>query len=219
MGKKKLVFGVGIKDENLVTTVFVNGKSKMCPYYQRWYDMFRRCYSETYQKNNPSYKGCSVCNEWLTFSNFKKWMETQDWENKTLDKDLLDPSNNVYCPEKCIFVDICINCLFLDAPTKRGKLMLGVCYVNKKKDMVNEYKKPYRACVREYGNKKQIHISSFVSEFDAHRAWQKAKLNNLDKVKDIYKNDDAVVMIITQRYNKLKYDYDNNLETKSLHHY
>ena len=32
MAKKKLVFGIGVKDEHLVTTVFVDGKSKMCPY-------------------------------------------------------------------------------------------------------------------------------------------------------------------------------------------
>ena len=85
--------------------------------------------------------------------------------------------------------------------------------------MINEYKKPYRACVREYGNKKQIQIGSFASEFEAHRAWQKAKLNNLDKIKAIYKNDATVLMILSQRYDKLKYDYDNFLETKSLHHY
>ncbi len=220
MGKKKLLFGVGVKDEHLITTVFVEGKSKMCPYYQRWYDMLRRCYSETYQKNHPSYKDVTCCDEWLTFSNFKSWMEQQDWENKTLDKDLLDPSNNMYCPEKCIFVDIRINCLFLDAPTKRGEYMLGVDYRYKEKVYGgNVYQNPYRACTHEYGNKKQVYIGMFENEFDAHRAWQKAKLDNLDKIKDIYENDDTVVNIISQRYNKLKYDYDNFLETKSLHHY
>ena len=37
--------------------------------------------------------------------------------------------------------------------------------------------------------------------------------------KDIYKNDCVALMIIAQRYDKLKYDYDNFLETKSLYHY
>ena len=97
--------------------------------------------------------------------------------------------------------------------------MLGVDYRHKKKGMVSEYKRPYRACVREYGNRKQIHLGMFTNEFDAHRAWQKAKLDVLDKVKDIYKNDCVALMIIAQRYDKLKYDYDNFLETKSLHHY
>ena len=208
---KKLICGVGFND--------IDHTSYNYLYYTKWHGMIRRCYSKESETKNPTYKDCYVCDEWLTFSNFKAWMEQQDWENKTLDKDLLDPSNNVYCPEKCIFVDLYINCLFTDNHSRRGNFMLGVDYRHKKKGMVSEYKRPYRACVREYGNKKQVHIGMFTNEFDAHRTWQKAKLNNLDKVKDIYKNDSTVLMIISQRYDKLKYDYDNNLETKSLHHY
>jgi hypothetical protein len=98
--------------------------------------------------------------------------------------------------------------------------MLGVDYRYKEKVYGgNVYQNPYRACTHEYGNKKQVYIGMFENEFDAHRAWQIAKLDNLDKIKDIYENDDTVVIIISQRYNKLKYDYDNFLETKSLHHY
>ena len=219
---KGLVAGVGINDVNYKTHEYmvINNKQIslwICPFYQKWKSMLYRVYKT--REKEKSYKKCSVCEEWLTFSNFKSWMEQQDYEGKALDKDLLDPSNTIYCPEKCVFVDLYINCLFSDNPSRRGNFMLGVDYRHKKKGMVSEYKRPYRACVREYGNKKQIHLGMFTNEFDAHRTWQKAKLDVLNKVKNIYKNDNTVLMIISQRYNKLKYDYDNFLETKSLHHY
>ena len=219
---RNLVAGVGINDADYKTQEYATINNKqvkiwICPFYQKWISMLYRVYKT--REKEKSYEKCSVCDEWLTFSNFKSWMETQDWEGKQLDKDLLDPSNTMYCPEKCIFVDLYINCLFSDNHSRRGNFMLGVDYRHKKKGMVSEYKRPYRACVREYGNRKQIHLGMFTNEFDAHRAWQKAKLDVLDKVKDIYKNDCVALMIIAQRYDKLKYDYDNFLETKSLHHY
>ena len=89
---KRLVFGVGINDSDYEVYKYetINGKRKAtwkCPYYERWVSMLRRCYSPRSLEKYPTYKGCTVCEEWLTFSTFKKWMENQEWEDRHLDKD------------------------------------------------------------------------------------------------------------------------------------
>ena len=40
--------------------------------YRKWYDMVRRCYNEQVHKteNGKCYVGCTVCDRWLTLSNF-----------------------------------------------------------------------------------------------------------------------------------------------------
>ena len=40
--------------------------------YQKWYGMLRRCYDEDFHKtkNGKNYIGCTVCDRWLTLSNF-----------------------------------------------------------------------------------------------------------------------------------------------------
>ena len=99
MKPRKLVHGVGINDAdyavaNYETIGCVDGKQKqkrvwLCPYYQAWTSMLERCYSAKWHERNPTYKNCTVSDEWLTFSNFKAWMEKQDFEGKQFDKDLL----------------------------------------------------------------------------------------------------------------------------------
>lgn len=81
--------------------------------------MIARCYSKNQGKYTPSYKGCSVCEEWLTFSNFKSWMETQDWEGKELDKDLLG-DGTLYSPETCCFITKHMNLLLSSYPRSKG---------------------------------------------------------------------------------------------------
>ena len=108
------VYGVGTNDAGYAIQVMesvrgANGKPKQriiwfCPFYRRWVHMLERCYSERYQEKKPTYIGCTVCEEWLRFSNFKSWMETQDWEGKHLDKDLLVEGNKIYSPDTCILV-------------------------------------------------------------------------------------------------------------------
>ena len=71
----KLVFGVGINDADYVIKVKVDGGYQDCPYYLKWKEMLRRCYSNRVASYHPTYKDCYVCEDWLIFSNFKKWME------------------------------------------------------------------------------------------------------------------------------------------------
>ena len=106
----KFVCGVGTNDKVRETSSSGISTSREI-YYRRWYSMLYRCYSGKY----PSYKGTVVCEEWLIFSNFRKWMKEQekhiDLNNRQLDKDVLLPGSNVYSPETCHFVTPEVNCL------------------------------------------------------------------------------------------------------------
>lgn len=96
--------------------------------YLKWHDMINRCYNAKFQERQPQYKGCTVCEEWLNYSNFKVWYD----QNKVagmqldLDKDILFKGNKVYSPETVAFVPHAINTLFLNGKKNRGDLPVGV---------------------------------------------------------------------------------------------
>lgn len=137
------VHGVGINDSGYDVNPIINGKRVLCPIYQKWSSMIARCYSEA--GNKPTYKNVTVCDEWLLFSNFKKWIETQDYIGKDLDKDVVNPSNKVYSPDNCVLISHHVNSLLLDCGAARGKLPIGVtknwnkyeakCSINAKKSV------------------------------------------------------------------------------------
>lgn len=120
--------GLGINDADYIVQPIINGKHLRCPYYSKWSSMLMRCYCKKYQEKNPTYVGCTVSAEWLTFSNFKRWMISQDWRGKVLDKDLIVAGNKIYSPETCIFVSAAINGLFCDSAAIRGKYPQGVSF-------------------------------------------------------------------------------------------
>lgn len=108
----RLIYGVGINDANYCVKPIIKGRRVDCHFYTTWRDMIKRCHSSILIEKHPTYKGCKVCNEWLLFSNFRSWMETQDWREKQLDKDILFQGNKEYSPKKCVFVTPEINVLF-----------------------------------------------------------------------------------------------------------
>lgn len=118
----KSVVGVGINNYN--GSMKDNGKN--IPSYVCWTSMLKRCYSDKYQSKQPTYIGCSVCEEWLLFSNFKKWYDANYKEGFHLDKDILVEGNKIYSPENCVFVPQYLNSLLNDNKSSRGDLPLGV---------------------------------------------------------------------------------------------
>jgi hypothetical protein len=111
--KRSLVHGVGVNDADYDTQKEKNTKVIWrCPFYDKWINMLKRCYSPLWHKQYPTYIGCSVCPEWRYFSKFRLWMENQKWEGMALDKDLLVKGNQVYGPDTCCFLPTAINCLF-----------------------------------------------------------------------------------------------------------
>lgn len=164
--RNRLVQGIGVNDADYITEKRVNKKTIwFCPFYQKWKDMLKRCYSENYQRKYSTYKGCTVCNEWLTFSNFKAWMETQDWQGNQLDKDILFEGNKLYSPETCVFVDSSVNSFLLDCAARRGEYPIGVHWDKR----INKYVAQVRV------NNKRKHLGCFNDPNDAHLTWLKAK--------------------------------------------
>ena len=125
---RRLVCGVGTNDAKYMVRQKLDGKILICHFYQTWQNMIKRCYCEKIQGKRPTYIGCSVSNNWLTFSNFRLWMEGQDWKGKQIDKDILVVGNKIYSEETCIFVSGAINCLLTGNKNKGCEDPQGVSW-------------------------------------------------------------------------------------------
>ncbi len=66
--------------------------------------MLRRCYDDELHSKYPTYKGCSVCDEWHDFQVFAQWYKSNYIEGYHLDKDIKINGNKVYSPSACLFV-------------------------------------------------------------------------------------------------------------------
>ena len=199
-GLKATVYGVGLNDVDYAVkkweTIEVNGARRkklvwMCPYYRTWKGVIERCYSPQFQERNPTYKGCSVAEEWLTFSKFKAWMEKQQWEDKQLDKDILFEGNKVYSKETCAFVTKAVNMFTIDRGNDRGEWLIGV-YWNKR---VGKFKSQ---CSNPF-TKKREYLGLFTSELEAHQAWLKRKLE-LSHLLAAEQADERVAKALIDRY-------------------
>ena len=161
----KLVYGVGINDADYVVEPRVNGKQKKCHIYTTWKSMIGRCYCKSYQLKHPTYRGCTVSKEWLTFSNFIIWAKSQDRKGKQLDKDILIYGNKVYSRNTCCFVSPNINSLLNDVLASRGKYLIGVNLSNNNN--------MFKSQISIFGRLK--YLGYFKTEIEAHLAWRKAK--------------------------------------------
>lgn len=132
--KTKLIEGWGVNDAQYAVYKYekVNGKSKIvwtCPYYADWVSLLQRCISKKVHERRPTYKDCSVCEEWKYFSNFIKWVDSQpnrNWMSCELDKDILINGDKHYSPETCIYIPTSLNTFIKYNPNSRGSYMLGV---------------------------------------------------------------------------------------------
>lgn len=171
--RNKLIAGVGINDAdyNVCRHEIVNGKRKTvwtCPFYKTWANMLTRCYSEAIHKERATYAGCSTCDDWHLFSNFKAWMEQQDWQGKHLDKDLLLVGNRVYGPETCLFLDPKVNTFLTERGNDRGEWPLGVYLDNSSGK--------YKAVCYSVTTGKQKSLGRFNDPEKAHEVWLAFKL-------------------------------------------
>lgn len=172
--RSKLVAGVGINDAdyNVCRHEIINGKRKTvwtCPFYQTWGNMLLRCYSNSGHKQRPNYEGCSVATKWYRFSNFKAWMETQNWEGKHLDKDLLVVGNKVYSADTCLFLDPKVNTFLTERANDRGEWPLGV--------YLDTYSGKFKAVCFCVTTGKQKTLGRFLDPQEGHEAWLKFKLS------------------------------------------
>lgn len=190
----KKIYGVGINDAGYTVQrdVVVDGKKKLewrCPYYRTWKDMLKRCYSGSFQNKCPTYIGCTVTEEWKTFSNFKAWMEKQDWEGKQLDKDLLVNGNAEYSPSTCTFIPKAVNMFLTDSGAARGDLPIGV----------SRLKGKYMARCSNPFSKKDEYLGLFSCPQEAHLAWKAKKAEHAKRLAE-EQTDERVKNALLERY-------------------
>jgi hypothetical protein len=95
------VYGVGYIGDGPYAS-YLNGK--VTKVYCIWHTILQRCYCFMYQENSPTYKDCTVIEEWHNFQNFAKWFEENYIEGYQIDKDVKVEGNKVYGPDTCMFV-------------------------------------------------------------------------------------------------------------------
>lgn len=120
---RKILFGVAVFDADCTC----NGKNEMI--YRAWKSMIFRCYSKEYAASHPTYKECTVCENWLTFSNFLNWankIQVGFKEGYHLDKDLIFSNNKLYSPDTCCFVPREINDMIVKPSVNKNGLPIGV---------------------------------------------------------------------------------------------
>lgn len=197
MDTSNLICGIGVRDEV---------QDDSCPFQLRWKAMLNRCYSRNVHFKRPTYKSINVCEEWKLFSNFKKWMKSQNWQGLDLDKDILSNSS-VYSPYSCCFVPSKIN-NSLQLKSKQNSLPYGVTMSGDK----------FRA--RHFKNGKDFSLGSFSTKIEAHKAWQWARSCQIEETVAWYATQDCfrtdVADALTQRVWQLRLDHKLGVETRYL---
>ena len=158
------VHGVGILGAKYLASI--NGV--ITKEYNLWYSMLERCYSDAYQKKQPTYKGCKVSNNFKSYEYFYEWCHKQVGFNKEwhLDKDLLIKGNKVYSESTCVFIPAEINSLLIKRGASRGEHLIGVCW--------SKTHKAFKAQVR-INKGMQEHLGYFNTEIEAFNAYKQAK--------------------------------------------
>jgi len=176
----KSVLSIGYVGVGRFVTTFNNRNSLE---YDKWRSMLIRCYDTKYHEKQPTYIGCSVCEEWLCFQNFALWMEKNyyeiDGQKMQLDKDILLKGNRIYSPETCIFVPQEINNLFTDHDNLRGNCPVGVYH--------HKHNNRYVAQC-SVGSGVSNYLGSFPDMLSAFEVYKNFKENHIKEVAEKYKD-------------------------------
>ena len=161
------VYGIGI----VGTKYLISEGGVLTKEYMLWKSMLKRCYSDIYKKQRPTYEGCEVSENFKNYEYFYEWCNKQvgfgnkDWQ---LDKDLLIKGNKIYSENTCVFIPKEINSMLIKSDKKRGEYLIGVCWRKKDKAFIAQVNK----------NKgKQEYLGLFNTEIEAFNAYKQAKEN------------------------------------------
>lgn len=189
--KSRLVCGVGINDADYPVNPRGKGKRYTCKFYRAWVCMITRCYNDKFHQRCKTYESCSVHKDWLVFSNFKAWMQSQDYEGKQLDKDILITGSKLYSPDTCAFVDGALNKFVTDCMAGRGQWPLGVSFDKGRGKFIAKCNDPI--------SKKSAFAGYFDCPIEAGIAWKKKKHEMSCKLADL-QSDQRVAEALRTRY-------------------
>ena len=174
---ERRTYGVGYLGEGKYNSR-ENGKETKC--YNTWIHMLERCYDDKLKEKYPTYKECTVYNEWLNFQNFAEWFEDNYYEVPgevmCLDKDILVKGNKIYSPETCVFVPNEINLLFVKRDKSRGNNPIGMTLTPSGNYQVK--------CNNGYGE--DIYLGVYFNKEEAFRVYKQYKEKVIKEVIDSY---------------------------------
>ena len=159
------VYGVGVLGVKYPTKI--NGA--LTKEYDLWKSMLKRCYSDVYKKQRPTYEDCEASENFKSYEYFYEWYHKQIGfgnEGWQLDKDLLVKGNKIYSEDTCIFLPQEINSLLTKSTASRGEHLIGVYW-----DKTN---KAFRAMVSKNKGKQEC-LGYFNTELEAFNAYKDAK--------------------------------------------
>lgn len=186
----RLIYGVGMRDLPY-QIAGQDGSPQRDPCYAKWSDMLMRCYSTKYKSKYPSYQECSVATEWHTFSVFRAWMTSQNWQGMVLDKDLQVPGCQLYGPETCLFLPGWLNAFLSSFSSKRISLPMGVSPEGDR-------------FIARYGAKsEQVRLGLFDTAAAAHAAYRSYRLTKLEEKFARYVNLDLADQKVVEALHRL----------------
>lgn len=154
--------------------------------YSLWYSLIRRCYSQVYQKDKPTYIGCEVSDNFKSYTYFYEWCQDQiGFNNKDadgkiwhLDKDILSQGQKIYSEDTCCFVPLDINALLVGTlKNRKHDLPVGIsfsttktgygasCSIGKKHKKHLGYFKTIEEAVSAYNAKKKEVIIATANNY------------------------------------------------------
>ena len=171
------LLGVGIVGNSSTIDFF----GKRLKEYQVWKGVLERCFSEKYRDKKPTYKDCTVSDNFKYFPYFKEWCNKQigfDQVGWHLDKDILSKGNKVYSEDTCCFVPQEVNSLLVNRKGGRGNTLIGVSYHKRSKKFVVKL---------STGKGVQSNLGSFDTEVEAFKVYKQAKEKHIKEVANKWK--------------------------------
>lgn len=189
--KQTSVASIGINDTEFQASNF--------PLYSIWRQMLIRANPEYWDKY-PTYQNTIIHPEFLSLQKFSIWSKPFKIEKgMQIDKNIIIRDNKIYSPDTCIFIPQEVNKFLTSRQNDRGELPLGVTL----------HKGKLRTRVNIDGE--EHHLGYFISIAEAHKTWQKAKLEQTKVLLSRY-NIPQLQFII----DRLQYDINNNLTTEVI---
>ena len=158
------VYGVGVIGDSYSCW----DGSKIRKEYDLWSSMLARCYSPKSHKARGTYIGCTVSENFKSYTYFYEWCNRQvgfSENNFELDKDLLSGVSIYYSEGTCVFLPQEINVALIKQNKKRGDFPVGVTYHKNTGNFVAQLS-------TSAGRKR---FGAFNNVIDAFAAYKKAK--------------------------------------------
>lgn len=207
-----LIYGVRFSNGKYPITI----DGKKTKEYETWRGILKRCYEQAYQKREPTYVGCSVCEEWYCYDTFYEWVISQDnykkWKEGgrgwCIDKDISIKGNKIYSPGTCFLVPKNVNGLFTNRRLHRGEFPIGVSYSDKLNKFLVYCMNPFQEKSQKALRKHATYVGIYNTEKEAFNAYK------------IYK-EDIIIRVAQEEFDKgnitkecylamLKYEIDIN---------